>query len=186
MLILAMPIIFGTTTGWARGGRLLALERLRLRAPLLVVAAVSVQAGMHRLPGSWRVPLVLASYAAVGLWIARNLGGRRWPIRLGLSLIAIGWAMNMAAIVPNGGMPVSDSALRALGATPTYDVRDGHLSKHVDTHGGLIDDLFGDSIPVPALHAVISLGDILLAGGIAVVLSTAMTDETVESEAVPA
>ncbi|MGH9227056.1 MAG: DUF5317 family protein [Acidimicrobiales bacterium] len=170
-----MPVLAGVILGWGRGGRLEGLERLRLRASGLVMAALGVQLVLHRLPEHWRVPLVLASYAAVGLWIARNLGGRPWFLRAGLALLAVGWALNLAAIVPNGGMPVSESALGAVGVAPGYDVADGHLSKHVSAHGGVVDAVLGDSIPVPPLGAVISLGDILLAGGIALTLSGAMT-----------
>jgi len=191
MAIVLLPVLAGALTGWVRGGRIQALERLRLRAPWLVGAAVGVQLVLHRFGTGWRLPLLFASYALVGLWLARNVGGRRAALRAGLAMIAAGWAMNLAAMVPNGGMPVSESALDVIGVAPGYDVADGHLSKHVGGHGGLVDGLLGDSIPVAPLGAVISLGDIVLAAGIAVTLATAMTDrrpvgDERELKAVPA
>ena len=174
-MIIVLPLAAGMIVGWVRGGKLTGLGGLRFRSNGLIAAALAIQLFVHRVPVGWRVALVLVSYAAAGLWISRNLAGRSWWVRGGLALIALGWAMNLVAIVPNGGMPVSAAALRALGVTPGYNVADGHLSKHVATHDGPVDLLFGDSIPVAPLHAVISVGDVLLAAGVALTVAGAMT-----------
>ena len=58
------------------------------------------------------------------------------------------------------------------------DVREGHLYKHArrEEHGPTT--WLGDEIPVRALRAVISIGDIVLALGILVFVSAAMLGST--------
>ncbi|MEW6153721.1 MAG: DUF5317 family protein [Actinomycetota bacterium] len=173
--MIVAPVLLGVVIGWARRGRLGGLGSLRLRAPLLVFAAVGAQLALGRLPATWRWPVVLGTYAAVGLWVGLNVRGRSAAVRAGLGLVALGWAMNLAAMAPYGGMPVSVSALRAAGFDADHDVTGGHLYKHVVADDGdVLARALGDSVPVPPLRAVISSGDIVLAAGIATVIAGAM------------
>ena len=104
------------------GGRLVRLADLRPRRPWAVFAALGLQAvfiAVDLPPGGWLGPtLHLASYGLAAVFVVSN---RRVP---GLALLALGAAMNVAAIAANGGvMPASARALRAagLGATGEYE-----------------------------------------------------------------
>lgn len=179
MLLLLVVLAAGAAAGFLRGGRLRRLASLRFRSPSLLVGALAAQLSLGHLPAGWRLPIVLASYAAVGVWIARNVRHQpRW-VNAALALVAAGWACNLAAIVPNGGMPVSREALSTIGVPSGYDVAAGHLYKHVDREtAAALGQWLGDVIPVPALGAVVSAGDILLAAGIAMLVAIGMAGTT--------
>jgi hypothetical protein len=97
-----------------------------------------------------------------------------------LGLVAGGWLLNLVAIVPNEGMPVSESALRSAGIASSVSITHGHLSKHVLLNSGTVLRALGDVIPLPWFRSVISVGDIVMAIGIGVVIATAMTMPEVE------
>jgi hypothetical protein len=149
-----------------------ALLGLRLRCVWLIWVAAAVQALRHADP-SWAAPLlhpldglwpVLATwllavgFAAVNLWA---LPARSRP---GTLLAAVGFTVNSLAIAVNGGMPFSVPGARVAGfseaeiATPIV----GHPP--ITTDSALI--MFADVIPLPGLHRVISIGDILLLAGL--------------------
>jgi hypothetical protein len=174
--LLVVVLAAGACVGRLRGGRLARLADVRFRASGLLFAALGVQLSLGRLPGALRLPSILLSYAAVGLWIKCNLGQWRRPLRVAMAVIAAGWALNLAAIVPHGGMPVAADALAAVGAPSGYDVEAGHLYKHVAAgpETGGVGRWLGDSIPVAPLHAVVSMGDLLLAAGLAGFVASAM------------
>ena len=116
--------------------------------------------------GSAATALVVASHATIASWAVsvavRARGPMRWPGRL----IAAGAVVNALAVLRYGGMPVSRSALERIGADPDLDVTRGHLAKHLIDRQGPIASVLGDVIPVPALAAVVSVGDLLIAAGI--------------------
>ncbi len=176
MLILILPVCAGAALGWLRNGRVHGLSGLRWRAPGLIAAAVAAQLLLRWVPSGARLTVVVVSYITVGAWVALNVRGRRLAMSSALALVAVGWAMNVAATVPNGGMPVSSEALSQIGVGTGYDVRDGHLFKHVPDDGSASLAWLGDTIPVPALRAVISLGDIVMAAGIVLLMSSAMVE----------
>ena len=116
---------------------------------------------------------------------------RNWRIA-GLPLVALGAASNAAAILANGGyMPAGAAALAALGkAAPTV-----YSNSSVVAHPALepLTDIFALPRFVPFAN-VFSLGDMLLAAGIALTIVVAMrtplgattSDGTPESGATPA
>jgi hypothetical protein len=176
MLLFLVPLAFGVAIGRARGGRVDALGRLRFRAAPLVLAALAGQWAARHVAPSTRFGVVAATYAAAAVWIALNVARRSWALRVGLIVVATGWALNLAVMVPNGGMPVSASALAAIHAPAHLVVSQGHLNKHVLAAPGATASWLGDDVAVPALRAVVSVGDLFLAAGIALVVAAGMQD----------
>lgn len=179
MTLFLLPIAAGVVLGLARGGRLGGLADLGLRAPGLVFAALAAQAALGTGPAralseGVRASAVVASYAAVGAWLALNAACGPRTLRPALALLAVGWLLNALAIVPNGGMPVSAQGLRRAGVPADFAVEEGQLFKHVRADGDTVAPWLGDVLPVRPLRSVVSVGDVVLAAGIAVAVSAAM------------
>ena len=174
MKLLAIAVAAGIAGGHAQSGRLGRLGELRFRAPVLAGLALAVQAGAGLIPEGQRFAMVVLGYVLVGSWIVANSRGRPPALRLGMALLALGWGLNVLAIAPHRGMPVSDDALRRAGFAAEYDVADGHLFKHTPDRRDTPVDWLGDVIPVRHLGAVISIGDLALLAGIAICVGGAM------------
>ena len=169
-----IPLVAGAVAGRFLGGRLGRVGELRFRAPALVFFVLGSQALLGRAPKSSRGFVVVVSYLAVGGWIVLNTRARSIGLRMAFALVGVGWAMNFAAMAPTGAMPVSANALTAIGAPVNLNVQDGHLYKHIRRGHRNATSWLGDEIPVPSLKAVISVGDIVLALGIFLLVSSAM------------
>jgi hypothetical protein len=111
------------------------------------------------------VALHLLSYALDGYFVFAN---RRL---VGVPIVALGAALNVAAITSNGGvMPASASALRIAGIA----ARPGFDNSAALTHAHLA--LLGDVIPVPGpwpIGNVLSVGDLIIFVGALIVLHVA-------------
>jgi len=183
MLILPVAFALGLLMGWARGGSLRALSDVQFRHSSFVLAAIATQAALE-LPGprSWptgvHFGIVVMTYLVVGWWLLENTRSRSAGMRCGLGLVASGWALNLLAIIPNGGMPVSESALGRAGIARSTSVIRGHLSKHVPAGHHTVLLFLGDVIPLSWFRSVISAGDIVMAVGIGIVVASAMTMPT--------
>ena len=169
-----VPLVAGGLVGRLLGGRLGSVGELRFRAPVLVFFVLGSQALLGRAPAQIRGAVVVTSYAAVGAWILLNTRERSRGLRVAFALVGVGWAMNFAAMAPTGAMPVSSQALSAISAPAAMNVQDGHLYKHTRRTSRGATSWLGDEIPVPALKAVISVGDIGLALGIFLLMTSAM------------
>jgi hypothetical protein len=173
VLLVASVVVAGVALGYAFGGRARNLETLRLRwwglAPVGLVmqlAPTPVEGhGGHLLALS----LLLASYVVLLAFAAKNLRLAGFP------LIAAGLVLNGLVISLNGGMPVTEGALRASGQ--------GGLLHDLVLHGGAKhhlahDETFlflGDVIPVPQpIGQVVSAGDVLVYAGMLWLLVAAM------------
>jgi hypothetical protein len=179
MLILPFAVLVGLLAGWAAGGSWRALLDVRLRLPSLVVGAIATQAalqlpGIRGWPSGLRFAIVVATYLVVGWWLFENAHSSSGGTRLGFGVVGGGWALNVLAIVPNGGMPVSDSALDRAGIAPSTSVIHGHLAKHVSMNHGTVLRALGDVIPLSWLRSVVSPGDIVMAVGIGILVAVAM------------
>jgi hypothetical protein len=130
------------------------------------------------LPESARPALVVASYLVGALFLVAN---RRVP---GMPLVAVGGALNLLAICVNGGvMPASPAALAGAGLPPgepgfqnSAAVADPRLA------------FLGDVFYVPAswpLSNVFSVGDVLIALGVAWALHRVSGSRLVPSWAPP-
>ena len=179
MLILPLAVLVGVVAGWAMGGSWSALLDVRLKHRRLVVGAVATQLALE-LPGvrSWpsglRFAIILATYLVVGWWLFENTRSASGGTRLGFGVVGGGWALNLLAIVLNGGMPVSESALDSAGIAPSTSVIHGHLAKHVPINHGTVLRVLGDVIPLSWFRSVVSPGDIVMAIGIGVLAAAAM------------
>lgn len=177
MVLILIPMVAGAIMGRLCGGRLARIGELRFRAPLLVFAVLASQSLLGQAPHRSRGAVVVLSYLAVGTWIMLNTRRRSTSLRIAFALVGVGWAMNFAAMAPTGAMPVSNEALEAIGVPANLNVREGHLYKHARREARGATSWLGDEIPVPSLRAVISVGDIALAGGILLLIASAMVSQ---------
>lgn len=186
MLLLPLAVVVGLGLGRLSGGRLAGLTRLRSRYIYVVAAALGAQVVVGQLTlrpnvnEPVRVVIVIASDLLVGLFLFLNRQGTSRGVRCGLTTIAIGWLGNLLPMAIFGGMPVLERALQEAGLA-RLAVGRGHLGKHLllrsraQIHGlKFAMSYLADDIPVRALSAVVSPGDIVMGVGIAVVVAAAM------------
>lgn len=161
LLVIAISI----AVGWVRGGKLRNLTDIRVRVwPLLplgfvlLAASSFVATDQHELA----VALILVSYLPLLLfvWLNRNMTG--------IWIAGMGILMNFTVIVLNGGMPVLEEAVRIAGGGDELLLG----AKHVLLTETTLMPFLGDIIPLPS--AVLSLGDVFLAIGIATFLEDQM------------
>ncbi len=178
MLLFPLAALAGAASATVRGGRLGGLAAARLRAPGLVWVAVAIQAwlgatGSLAWPLGGRFPILVATYVAVGAWLIVNATADV-RLRVAFGLLALGWLLNLAAIIPNGGMPVSLHATAASGMAAGIRVDQGHLGKHVEATSSTALPWLGDVLPAPALDSVLSVGDLVMCAGVAIGVSRSM------------
>lgn len=171
MLWLAIVLFLSLAIAILRGGRLINLGDIELRAWWLLILAMGLQLGTRWLPEgssteSLGLAMVLASFALLLILVLMN---RSKP---GMWIAGIGVLMNFSVIALNGGMPVLAGAAEVASG---FTVSDPDLSgsfKHVvlDEESRLT--FFADVIPLRlvGIGEVISLGDIFLALGLGVFL----------------
>lgn len=187
MLLAALA---GVPAGYLLGGRLRNVGRLRLdHLWLLWIAAAALVASrlLESRIGVGRNPAPLATGLLAAFVLVNTIRPARW-LRIGMAAIALGWALNGAVILANGGMPVAAAVL---------EHHPSRLERLLDLHGSEHTVLspstrlrpLADILPVPCLHRLwrndhrircggLSLGDVLLAVGIAMILAHAMTDRS--------
>jgi len=174
MLLLPLALAGGAVLGRLAGGSIASLRELRIRAIAVLIAALAIQLALVAVAPSVRWMVVDVSYSLVGVWLLVNLRSRPRALRAALALVAVGWFCNLAPIVANRGMPISLDAARRAGAPRHVVVNAGNVAKHVAAGPRTRLRPLGDVIPVRAFRAVISVGDIVLAAGIAVTIAVAM------------
>jgi hypothetical protein len=168
-ILYAIPV--GLVIGLLLGGRLSGLGEIRFRWAGLAAVGFAFQVLLFSEPVTARVgdlgpPIYIASTAIVFVAVLRNVAIR------GMPLIAAGAASNLLAIVANGGyMPASPSAAAELGrnASETY-------SNTAIMQSPALAPLT-DVIALPSwlpFTNIVSIGDILIALGIVVVIVAAM------------
>jgi hypothetical protein len=161
-VLIGLALVLALLSVPLAGGRLMRLAELRIRFGWFALAALAMQvviisvvpSGSHAL----HVATHLVSYAVVAAVVVANL---RLPY---LWLIAVGGALNLTAIVANGGvMPASAAALRAADRTPSGDAfANSAVQQH--PHLGFLGDVFAVPAPFP-LANVFSVGDVCLVVG---------------------
>jgi hypothetical protein len=170
-MFLLYAIVLGLLVGLLVGGRPKGLASLEFRWAWLAVAGFATQILLFSAPISERVgdagpPIYVASTGLVLAAVLRN-------VRIqGLSLVAAGAAANMAAIVANGGyMPASAEALAAIG----HRVTGGYSNSALVETPALVPltDIFALPAGLPFTN-VFSVGDVLIALGVATVIAIAM------------
>jgi hypothetical protein len=169
-ILLAVPI--GLALGFLLGGRLDRLSEIRFEWAWLAVVGLAVQILLFSTPigGSFRGGVGEAIYvASTGLVLIAVWRNLRVP---GLALVALGAISNLAAIVANDGvMPTTPDALAAAGLDPL----DGFSNSAVLEDPALapLTDIFALPPWLPFAN-VFSIGDVLIALGIVVVIAIGM------------
>jgi hypothetical protein len=169
MSLVLLVLVVSLAVGWLAGGRLANLAHVELRATWLVFLAVAAQlvlAGVAALgvPGELVArPLLGASHLALLGFIAAN------RYRPGMLLVLVGLALNAVVSLANGGMPVAGEALVALGGQAAVEPGKHQLLTEA-THLPWLADV----IPVPFLRSVLSVGDLLLAAGVGILVVAQM------------
>ena|SRR5436190_2495933 len=170
-MFILYAVIAGLAVGLARGGRLSRLATIEIRwAPLIVLGflgqVVLFSDVVASRVGDWGPAIYVATTLMVGVAVLRNVA---LP---GMPLVIAGAACNLAAIVANGGyMPTTIEAMTGLGkAPPTIYSNSALLS---DPALPWLIDRFALPRSLPFAN-VFSVGDVLLAIGVAVLIATAM------------
>lgn len=178
-MFILYAVLAGIVAGYLLGGRLERIASVHVRWPWLAIAALAVQVvlflpGVGDALGALAPAIYVASTAVV---LAVILANARIP---GVALMAIGAACNLAAIVANGGyMPASAEALLSLG----WSERSGFTNSvtrpetALDTLHDVVLAPLTDVFALPAwlpFANVFSVGDVLIAVGLAVAIAWAM------------
>ncbi|MFO6453525.1 MULTISPECIES: DUF5317 family protein [unclassified Aeromicrobium] len=149
--------------GRSRGWRTLFPTDLRLAALIPAALAISavadhlIRTGTHETMASRAKGGAVLTLALVLLWANRIRVRNRWTA-VALVATVVGVSFNSFATLVRGGMPVVAVAAREVGLDAT-DLRPGYVWADP---GSLVDWVFGDSIPMELIGAVVSVGDVLL------------------------
>jgi len=170
-MFILYAVVIGLAVGLLGGGKLAAIADIRFRwAPLVMVGFLAqvllFSDAVAARVGDLGPVLYVASTLLVVVAVVRNLA---IP---GLPLVALGAASNLVAIVATGGfMPASPAALAALGK----DVPTIYSNSAVVAQPALfaLTDVFALPMWLP-FHNIFSVGDVILAIGVAFVIATAM------------
>lgn len=185
-MLLLYFLAAGIVIGRIRGGRLAALADVRFRWWAVALAGLAFQVLLFSRPVAERVAdagpaLYVASSLAVFAALLRNLSLPGFP------LIAVGAALNLLAILANGGyMPSSPDAwlqLNGLATLPTSIYGNSALIGPA-TRLPFLGDIFVLPRPLP-LANVFSIGDVLIGIGAAWCLIRSMTIATPAQGAAP-
>lgn len=164
VLIAAVIAVVALGVALLRGGSLDSLANTQFRWLVYLWVGLAIQVAYSFLPldnlSKGRAVLVLLlSYVMVTAFFVAN---HRLP---GMRIAVAGMALNIVVIAANGAMPVSLWAAEQIGAEdPNFD--SGGI-KHEAMTDDTVLGFLGDVIPIPGAGEVISIGDIVLAAGIA-------------------
>ena len=158
MVLVVVAVAGAVLAGWLRGGRLGNLGAVGFRGTGIALAAALAQF-VHALVPSPVAAGVLTTGSQVALltflWLNRFLAGA--------ALVALGSTLNALVISLNGAMPVSRDALESISRHPAEVGTTGRHRLLVD--GDALPAL-ADVIGLPLLRTVVSVGDVILAAGI--------------------
>jgi len=165
MEIALVVAVLAVGVGVLRGGSLEQLAATKFHAIPLLIAGIGLQILFSLWSPSW-----VNEAVSLGVLIGSNMlvlsflvVNRMLP---GVVIASVGLVLNLAVISSNGAMPVSPDAARTAGAKELV-ISEGAIKHEVlDDHTEL--GFLGDVIPIPWPGLVISIGDIVLAAGIAV------------------
>jgi hypothetical protein len=170
-LFVLYAVLAGLLIGLLVGGRLSGLARLEFEWAPLIALGMAIQVALFSDPiassvGGAGPPIYVGSSLLVLAAVCRN-----WSIT-GLPIVAVGAASNLVAIIANGGyMPASAAALAAQGRdAPSVYSNSRYLAEPALAP---LTDIFAMPSWIP-LANVFSVGDILIAAGIAVAIVAAM------------
>lgn len=161
MLLPLIAAVLAAVAGRLRGGSLESLAGTPFRWPLLLWAGLVLQITFDVWDPDWLgstggLIVILATNVLVAGFLAVN-----WHLP-GMVLAAVGTLLNVLVIAANGAMPVS------LPAAENAGIRFREMGiKHEILDAGTRLPWLADVIPVPGLGVLISVGDVVLAMGLA-------------------
>jgi hypothetical protein len=173
VLVLVVAVVGGLIAGAVLGGSLANLDGLSLRLAWLVVVALLLQivafSPLGRpLPNSVVITMHIASYGLLLTFVVANLW-RRPVMCFGLGVL-----LNALTITINGGyMPASAAALRLAGLPVSSRPHNNSEVAGPATHLRFLGDILGVPHRLP-LANVFSIGDILIAVGLAWLIAAGM------------
>lgn len=172
MIVAVLLLFIGLVAGLARGGKLENISKMEISHPWTVFVGLSIQIGGDlistlvnpRIREDGRGIVILGtSYLFLIVFVVLNRSLH------GIVFIGAGLAFNLLVIGLNSGMPVSLDAARAAGANDTAEYLGTAIKHRVmgpDTRLWFL----GDIIPLPYLRKVISIGDVVLGVGVALLV----------------
>jgi hypothetical protein len=157
--------------GLLRRGSLDRLASTRFRFLWLLWTGFAIQIGAQIwspdwLTETWELTVLLVSNALVAAFFISNF---RLP---GIVLAGMGLVLNVLVIGLNGAMPVATEASESAGIKRSLE-QAGLKHELLDSNTAL--PWLGDVLPIPIFREVLSVGDILLASGIAYLIYARMT-----------
>ncbi|MBF6605040.1 MAG: DUF5317 family protein [Chloroflexi bacterium] len=184
-MFILYAVVVGIVAGYLTGGRLEGLATVRFRWAGLAIAGFAIQLILFLGP----VAEALDGAPALGVAAyvgstALVLGAVLANLRLrGLAIVALGAALNAAAIVANGGiMPTTVGALAIAGRAPGIGFSNSAV--RVDPALPWLVDRFGLPSWLP-LANVFSLGDVIIGLGIAIAVAAGMRARSRTADAAP-
>ena len=167
MLLVVVALAVGGIAGVAVGGRLRHIDTHPVAWPGLLPVGVLLEAaaGHWGLPGGSWPAMVIGGACLLGFAL-RNL------VLTGMGIVAVGLLANLTVIGLDRGMPVEPAALVSAGLSsaatlPAVRYGPSHHAEGPDDRLVFLDD----RLPVPPFHVVVSLGDLVLAAGVADVVA---------------
>ncbi len=179
MILFIAVVALSLVLGLLLGGSFRRFEDLHLRWWGLVFVGLGVQfvplpngrAGSDLIV---RVGILALSYGMLVVFAVLNLRLR------GVPLVLLGLVFNAAVILPNGGMPVSESAIQRSGQQDMLQslIDEGATKHHLMTDDDVLSPL-ADVIAIPKpIGQIVSLGDLFVYAGIAWLSVAAMRGRT--------
>ncbi len=178
-MFILYAVFAGLLLGLLAGGRVSGIAQIRFRWGWLIFLGFAAQVvlfsppvtegigGLTSTTGSWVGPLIyVASTALVLVALLRNVA------QPGLPIVALGAVSNFVAIAANGGyMPASSGALTALGKIHGPEFSNSAVV--ADPALAPLTDVFAIPAGLPFAN-VFSVGDVLIAIGVALAIALAM------------
>ena len=182
-MFILYALVVGFGAGLVLGGRPAGLARLEFRWPWLIIGGLLVQIVLFTdqvasVVGSLGPPIYVGSTALVFAGVLRNID------IAGMKVVALGAASNLAAIVANGGyMPAGRAALYFMGKSYPKIYSNSATIEHPALEP--LTDIFALPAWLPSAN-IFSIGDVLIALGVAVVIAAAMRNRpTPQAPATP-
>lgn len=174
-MLLASPVLIALAAALLRGGSLRHLAAVPLRGSTFILCSLALQVALY-LPMLQRSTLA-AHWGGVIYVVALSLSLigalRNWRLGMAARVATLGLALNALVIVANGGhMPVNAAAMSAVqGQIRVHEIADTDMygnTRLATPESRLI--LFSDLLPLRIPNGpgnVFSIGDVLIAAGIA-------------------
>ncbi len=164
MLLGLIALVIGAIIGLLRGGRWSSLIAAPVRGKAFLVAGVASSLVLATLDPS--MPVLWSTVALVAFigFGASNL------TMSGVIVFMVGLLCNLAVLLANGAVPVSE---RALTSVDRVDDRGAAIIEgaHESTETARRLGFLADVVPVPVIGAVVSLGDLIALVGAADIIT---------------